>query len=575
MICGKKGLFLLVVILLVTPVLATDRLIINSKDWKDVYSGTIYGNFIGKSPDFLTSTPHATLILNGYRTDDDLTVFSSRRFPWISGYGSTIKSRGFDSVEEEVFDSLSLELARELDDIKNFIILDDSYGYNAIAVAPYAMLSRSYVLFADKTNIVEIEDFLDERQPESILIYGHIDREVFNALERFNPETINEDGDRFANNVEIVKKYMEIKETGQVLLTNGEFIEESFMSDQYPILFIGRNNVPDKIKEYVKSSTINTGVLIGNDLVGTATVIRRELGISVFVKFARSARDPDGPIAQVEDLDIFAVPRVFLDLNISGVRYNKFTRQLEVTYRNDAEVVTYFKGSYTLVDGDNEQSFGDLDAIFIGPQSFKTVVYDVEPLVGDSAFLDVFTIFGESKNSLEFILDGRWAVSTVDIKDDTDIELRNAYYDTSKERFEVVIGNIGKKEVFVDTEIIDIILQGETLTLHSEGILDIKPGKSKKARLLAVLDERDIEANPTIRVRSFYGARESALVKIIEGEFELVLRGPTLITYLPTVLLIILIILVLLSITKKKCDSCGHKNNKFRKTCKKCGHKLK
>jgi hypothetical protein len=427
MVWWKKILpLVLFLLIIVACVSAKETIIINSREWKDVYSGMIYGNLVGTRPMFLTSEKHSTLILNSFNSEDELIILTSKKTPFIFGYESTVRAKGYENVEERILSSLSLELAKELD-TKNFIIIDDSYGYNAVSVAPYAMVSNSYILFADKANIVEVEDFLDERQPEKLLIYGHVDREVMNALEKFEPEIINEDGDRFANNVEIVKKYEEVKgPVGQVFLTNGEFIEESLISGQYPTLFIGQHNVPDKVREYVADSKISAGVLIGNDLVGTATSIRRQLGISVFVKFARSARAPEGPIAQVEDLDIFFVPKIVLNLAIEGARYNRITRQIEITYKNNADVATYFKGSYTLAEGDREQTFGDLEPLFIDANKYKTVVYDVEPIEGD-ATLDVYTIFGESKNSLEFALTGEFPITMIDMDDEAKITFRNVY----------------------------------------------------------------------------------------------------------------------------------------------------
>ncbi len=575
MACGKKGVYVFLFLCLLSSAIAADRLIINSREWQDVYAGLLYGNLVGTQPYFLTTEADSTIVLNTMAANDDILIFTSKRSPFVFGYGPTVQSLGYSQSEEKNLDSMSLELAKELENVSKYVIIDDSYGYNAIAVAPYALASGSFVVFADRTNIVEVEDFFDQKNPDEILVYGHVDREVLESLDRFNPEIINEDGDRFANNVEIVKKYMEIKEVGQVMLSNGEFIERSLMTGQYPTLFIGRDNVPDKIKDFVKNSPINTGVLVGNDLVSTATVVRRELGISVFVKFARSARQPDGPIAQVEDLDLFFVPRISFSLNISNVRYNKITRQIEVTYRNNADVATYFKGSYTLVEGDNQQSFGDLEAIFIAPNSFKTLVYDVEPVASEEALLDVFTIFGESKDSLELILDGQFDVSFVDVRDDTQIQYNNVYYDITNQRFVVLIENVGQTDAYVDTEIIDLYLLRERTTLSSESIVKVSPGKVKKVYIPVELSEEDIENNPSIRVRSYYGERENALIKILEGEFEMVTRKATFITYLPTILLVILVLLVLLTITKKKCENCGHKNHRHKKKCKKCGSSLK
>ena len=128
---------------------------------------------------------------------------------------------------------LILEIAEELEDITDFIVIDDSYGYNAISVAPYAIASNSWVLFADRNNIREVERFLAGRDVDSLIIYGHVDRDVRIRLEDFNPEVINIDGDRFLNNIEIVKRYQEIKSAKQTVLTNGEFIEKEIMEQLY------------------------------------------------------------------------------------------------------------------------------------------------------------------------------------------------------------------------------------------------------------------------------------------------------------------------------------------------------
>jgi hypothetical protein len=58
------------------------------------------------------------------------------------------------------------------------------------------------------------ENLLLERSPKKVLIYGYVEREVSDNLAQFNPEEINT-GDRFSDNVEIVKKYLEIKDTKQ------------------------------------------------------------------------------------------------------------------------------------------------------------------------------------------------------------------------------------------------------------------------------------------------------------------------------------------------------------------------
>jgi len=549
----KIYLAILFSLVIVSTSILADDVIINSKEWKDVYSGMQYGFLSGKEPKFLTSERHSTLILNEIPIgDNNIEVYSSRRNPWVIGYESLLKSRDY-TAEETIFESLSLELARRLTDISNYIIVDDSYGYNAIAVAPYAMVSKSFVLFTDETNTREVLSFLNSKEVNKIIIYGNVDREVLGALEPFEPEIINKDGDRFANNVEIVKKYKKDNDIRQVILTNGEFIEAEIMSGANPVLFIGIENVPDEIREYIQSSNIDVGVLIGNELVGTATTVRRQTGISTFVKFARSARNPSGTIAQVEGLDIFRLPKYELSLSIESMKYNLVTRQLEVTLRNNVELASYFKGTYTLNSGGESQVVGDIEPIFIDGGDLKTIVYDLEPIVGDDDIeARAFIVYGESKNALERTLEATLIVERIEVLDDTSITIEKLEYNKGNKRFSVYIKNTGNIDAYVDTEVVDVRIAGTRYTLGAEKIIKLSPGQTKVSLIKAELEEEDLEDNELIKVRAYYGQRADALVKIVEGEFEVIVKAFDIWTWLPIILILILIILLILAKRKKK-----------------------
>ena len=547
-----RGFLIIAVLLaLALPAVCADNILINSRDWKDVYSGMQYGFHTGVQPKFLVSEQHSTIILSDLPVEQPLTVLNSRKNPFVVGYGSLLTGKGY-TVDELEFNSLSLELAEMLSDINNYIIIDDSYGYNSIAVAPYAIASKSFVLFADRNNIGEVENFLESRNPGIVLIYGHVDREVKDRLASFNPEIINMDGDRFANNVEIVKKFMEISPTQQVILTNGEFIEQELMSGQFPVLFIGIQNVPPKIHDYIVNSNIQVGVLIGNELVGTATTVRRDTGISTFVKFARSARQTEGPIAQVEGLDIFRLPSIELSLSIEGITYNALTNQLEVTFKNNVEIATYFKGTYTVISGDQQQTVGDTEPVFIDGSDTKTVVYDVDPISGDEIIARVFVIFGESKDALERTLQGEIAVKRVEVLDDTAISIEKVVYQKSRGSFLISVENIGALDVYVDTELHDVLVAGERQTFAAKEVIKISPGAKKNSVVPADLAEEDFDSNPRIKVRAYYGQRENALVKILEGEFDLIISTFDVLIYLPIIIILLLIFLILWRRKRKK-----------------------
>ena len=80
--------------------------------------------------------------------------------------------------------------------IRNFIVVGDSYGYNSMAVVAYALATNSWVFLANRANIDEIDSILEGRRVDKLLLYGYVDSEVTETLLKYNPEIINS-GDRF------------------------------------------------------------------------------------------------------------------------------------------------------------------------------------------------------------------------------------------------------------------------------------------------------------------------------------------------------------------------------------------
>ncbi|MBW2990754.1 zinc ribbon domain-containing protein [Candidatus Woesearchaeota archaeon] len=565
-----------------------DHLISNSADWRDVYSTVIYANLLGVSSHFLTSTPHGPILLYEIpKTKQNIQIITSADKPFVVGYESFIRGRGYENPEELIFDEANLELAERLPSINKYIVIDDSYGYNAIAVAPFAVKAKYYVLLADDRNIGDVDDFLSTKNVDDMIIYGHVDREVRSALVKYNPEIINsETGSRFENNMMIVDKFSEIGSIKQVILTNGEFIEASMMSGKEPVLFIGRNNVPAEIEEYIKNRDIEIGVLIGNELIGTATAIRRQVGISVFVKFARGSRVPGGTINPVEDLDRFPMPSYQLSMSIQSIDYNKATGSLEVTYNNNVDLATYFKSTITIKNaaGETLAVVGDENTVFIDGGETKTIVYEVdlseaentENLTGE-----IYTIYGESKTSLENALSGDFKINIITVLDDAEIEITDLVYDKSRGRFLVTIENIGKVDVYVDVELVDLWFDGEYITVSADDIEKIGVGKKKTIPIKIKLEEEDLEdkRNEEITVRGVYGERKHALVKSKTRTFKLRLKKAVTWWYIPIIIVVVIIILLLLLLLlkrrKKKCPRCRTKNDKNAAHCKKCGHSLR
>jgi archaellum component FlaF (FlaF/FlaG flagellin family) len=569
-------LFLILSLVLASnSVLGVDKVISNSADWRDVYSAMLYASLIERQPgQFLTSTKHGTILLYSIpKTTNGTLIVSSRSQPYTINYKSVMESQGYTNVEEITTNTANLDLAKRLvqeKNIKRFVVVDDAYGYNALSSASYAVVDKSYVLFVNARNIGAIDSFLSSINPEKILIVGQVDEVVKTRLARYNPETVNA-GDRFDNNIEMVDRYLKIKDSKQVLMSNGEFIEASIMSADNPVIFIGKGTVPPQVAEYIKGSDIQVAVLIGNELINSATAIRRQLGISVFVKFAQGSRTPTGPIATVEDLDKFPMPTYAVKLTVYSIMYNKATNALWVTYKNNAGIGAYLKGTITLTYDAERKVVGDETPIFIDKNQYKTITYDVV-LEGENITAKLYTLFGEGKRSLENVLEAETRVETVEILDDTLINMTEVVYDRKNQQFIVTVKNIGTVDSYVSIEALDLYINGEYITVSSPQAILIKQGKEAKIPLEAILSDVDIENNPVVKIKGYYGERENSLIKTIYGEYAFKFKGIDYVTYGLILLIIILLLLILFG--KKKCPHCGHRNSRLRKNCKKCGKPL-
>ena len=333
------------------------------------------------------------------------------------------------------------------------------------------------------------------------------------------------------------------------------------MSGTEPVVFIGTNNVPAIIADYVRGSDIQIGILIGNELVGTATFIRRQIGISVFVKFAQGARQPQGSISQVEALDMFYLPVYNINLALESIKYNRATNKLEVTLRNTAEQGIYFMGTYTIISSDDTRiTVGDETPIFIDGNELKTITYDIENLPEGALSGQAYIIYGESENSLEKVIDQDiGTIESVRILDNCQISIGGLSFNLRRNTFYVDVENAGDVTCYIDAELLDVDVAGDFYIFGFDSIESIEPGDKKQLKIKAdpPLIGEDVEENSEVRIRVYYGERENSLVNTIEGTFDLILSKADYLFYTLIVIIILLILLILWKRRKKKNDGPG------------------
>jgi len=527
--------YILIVVCIIASIPAVcaeaEQVVINSGDWRDVYSSMMYANLHGMPVSFITDAPHATALPNYLDKDPDILLVEAETSPFFANYEGTLNTGGF--VVSETYMSpdgraANLHFIRELPDITNFIVLDDSYGYNAISVAPYAVKSRSWVLFADHENIDEISGFLDGRTVDNLLIYGRVGRQVNDSLSKYNPEIIDY-GDRFDNKIAIAKKYQDIAEVSQIVFTNGEFIENEIMSGREPVLFIGTNVIPEQTVNYLNESEIKTGVVIGNALTDAASMITARTDMHVFIKFGQGrAGGGGGGFSLVEALDEFPLPKYELVMSVVSVDYNQGTGELEVIYQNDANIDIFSKSSVSIfVDGTQVATVGDEVPIIIAEETTSGVSYDCPALASQPSLetanitADLYTIFGESERSLNRLLQQTLGVGIITFVDQSSIDVTEVLYTKKTERLSVTVTNAGDVPCYVFPEVLLLIGGREESYRVADDPLYLPAGGSESPSCRIDMTDADIADNQVVPVHVSYGEREKMLGKVLNKELPL------------------------------------------------------
>ena len=543
-----------------------DQVLVNSNDWQDIYSGLLFARLTGKPGDYVLSpgmAPDVVASLSPKLTR--VLLIEPARNKQYPGLRELLREQGFTIVDVPGSADYNRRLLGMFDP-KGLIITDPRYPYNAISLAPYALQRRSYVLFADAASTDELSSAIAEHDVP-LTAYGIIDTAVEQAISSHDP-TIIDEGGKFDNNIRVVKDFLSEDDVQQVVLTNGEFIEESLITDFNPVLFIGRSNVPEQTERFMGESDIKTAVVVGNYLADVADNLKRSLkkdygkDVSFIVKFAKTPRVSGSTFSTPTSLEYFALPIIAPRLNVSGITYNKLTKKLEVTYENPSPIAAFFISSITVTADGQEYSVGDNQSRAISGGQQKTLLYDLDTQA-QSIDAEAFVIYGDYPDSLELSVSRSFQdIPIIQVADYSEIEIRDLVYDRADQAFYITLRNPGDVNAFANVELVDIIVDGLPTTLGTRTVASIAPGATEQVYVRAKLSDLDIKENEHVVVRASYGQREEVLSKRQEQTMTLKVRLLKPLYLAGAGALILIILSLVLLIGRKRtfvCDRCGHR----------------
>lgn len=516
----KILIFFSLFFLLISPTLARaqEMVIIDSKDWKDVYSSMLLSSFNNENYLFVTSSnPQGVFNLIPPAVKEIKLIQSSDAF--IPNLANLLKTQGY-SVQEVNIEEAQFEFYDPNEFSKIYIVSSD-YPTSAIIVAPHAIKDRAWVFIASQDNIDTISQLSSGKE---VIVVGYFNRDLMNKLEALSDELIVSPS-KFNLSIEMAERFLRDKPTTQVIISDGNYLEKELFSGSSPVLIVGPNFVPDQVLEFIKARGIKTSVVIGSHLTYVGERIRSltDKQVSVFIKFGQAV-----PGSQIFALSLYPLPTVSLNLSVSFAKYSPKAKALYLGYSNLGEAGVFELTTFRVLDeeGNEIAAGGDEEVVFIGAGEnlVRSYSLDLAPeYLTQKLTVEIFTIYGESPDNMdsyitetgEFGPPLRLDLEFEDIEDRSSLDIVSVSYLKGYNRLKIVVNNTGSVKAYFVVKVEDLIVRGIPTSLSSR-VNSIGPGELKNVYIPVELDEIDLEENSEVNVIITYGETRGLFVNTKE-----------------------------------------------------------
>ena len=499
--------------IMLLPAVHGEVVVINSKDWKDVYYGVLYANY-NNYPVYFTNSPNPAGLFNVLPKQPVILIESNDRY--IPNLESQMRLRGYNIVQKITVTNSYRDLKPE--EVNSYYVVEEDFPYLSLPAGALAMANRAWVLIVNDNNVNDIASMLANAQV--VVGVGNFKRSIENAISQYFDKRVTGNS-KFEISAKLGEEFLKVNRIPQVIITEGNYIEVDLLKGFSPVLLVGTNLLPDEVLDFITSNGIKTVIAIGPQLTYIGEKIREKTNekVSVLIKFGQSTPGISG---EIYALSMFPLPKLELKLNILSAVYDPENKKLMIQFSNEGQTGLYEFTTFRVIKNDEEiASGGDSEAVFIGAGESVWRSYDVllTDLTGNIT-VEFYTSYGESPKNLDSYLTqaGKFGppfslpLKISEIKDQSKIEVLEVKYYKSSKRFGIKVKNTGNVKAVVIIKLLNVKIKGIPTSLSSSAV-ELEPGEVKEIYIPAELDEIDIQENSQIKIEADYGERKDVIVK--------------------------------------------------------------
>ena len=235
------------------------------------------------------------------------------------------------------------------------IIVGSDDGAESVSAAPYAALEHAGLYFSDPAQLPCLLAKLKSSN-RSILIYGSLASSLPSA-ERVGVDVLDS-GSRYADNLELLKRYAALSPIRQVVFASGQVFEKSMVMGGSPVALVGLTEVSPDLIAWLKASNISIGKVISGDgdITGAQAMLTQDAGVSLFPAIGEGYPGD----SQTRPLLVLPLPGprpiLVVDPSSDPLRYDLSTRTFMVGVENSDHYPAYVRVVVQLPDGHSSAS---------------------------------------------------------------------------------------------------------------------------------------------------------------------------------------------------------------------------
>ncbi|MFA5108579.1 MAG: cell wall-binding repeat-containing protein [Candidatus Micrarchaeia archaeon] len=321
-------------------------LLLNSQEYEDIIASAVYAAHNNYSFVFAL-TPNQSVFISKYYTADknEPIIYlegNSTILPNMAALVADASPKNLTSIlSQSPRDWVAQELGKD-----EAIVVGSTYGQDALSVSSYAALVGAPIYFI--SNPSQSQDEIEKivsRGYKKVIFYGSIAEQMpLEILELVPNREIIDTGSRYSNNMQITKRFLQISPTTQAMFVSGYSFEKSMVDSRYPLLLVGRSDIPSGLSSFLSQNNISSGIVYSGDsdiVEGINKLKVENPQIAFFVKFGEGYRGSSQPLP----LMIIPLPSPNLGIQIANLTYNVPAKSFELMIANKGDFAAVSAGA--------------------------------------------------------------------------------------------------------------------------------------------------------------------------------------------------------------------------------------